>query len=274
MKLKAVVDSLDGIDAKYHELYVQQEDGSYRLDVDGVAEHPDVTALKNAHERSKARVRELVGENTTLKAKVEDLPDDFDADLYARAVEHGVGNGQGGGKLPNEAEVRREAAEAQKAKSDKEWGKKLDPLTADRDRLKARVERDERDKALNTALDAAKVTDPAYRAGARALLATAVKVVETDGQYEALATDPDLGDIPVAEYVKTWAGTDQGKAFVGAPNSAGGGANGGGQGDNVPDSTNNPWKAKTFNATEQARLRRENPGLAQRLAAEAGVKLR
>ena len=34
----------------------------------------------------------------------------------------------------------------------------------------------------------------------------------------------------------------------------------------------NPWKQETFNLTQQAKILRENPALAARLKAEAGVK--
>jgi len=34
----------------------------------------------------------------------------------------------------------------------------------------------------------------------------------------------------------------------------------------------NPWKKDTFNLTQQAKILRENPALAARLKAEAGVK--
>jgi len=52
MALKATVKTLDEVDAKYHDLYVKNEDGTFRLDAEGVE---DVGALKNAL----AREREL-----------------------------------------------------------------------------------------------------------------------------------------------------------------------------------------------------------------------
>lgn len=273
MKLKAVIDSLDEVDAKYQDLYVAFDDAGnerYKLDIDGVPNHPEAQALKNAHERTKGRVRELTTEVASLKDKVEQLPDDFDPDLYERAVTEGVGGS--GGKIKNEDEIRREAAEAATARSDAKWKKELDKSNGLAGRLKARVERDEKNKALDAALDAEGVTDPAYKKAARAMLAASVKVVEHDDDYEALATDPDLGDIPVAEYVKTWAQTEDGKAFVGARKSAGGGANGSDQSENPRTTTSkNPWKSDSFNMTQQMLMKKENPTLAEKLMREAGV---
>jgi hypothetical protein len=274
MKLKAVVDSLDGVDEKYRDCYVAFQDGDdekFRLDVEGLQSHPDALALKNALERQKGRVRELNTELTTVKATIEDLPEDFDIDLYNRAVTEGVG---GGGKIKNEDEVRREAADAATAKADLKWKKDNDKLVVERDRLKARVENTEKRSVLDAALDEAKVTDPAYRKAARALL-LADMVVHYDGDnIEVLAKDPDMGDIPVAEHVKSWAATDEGKAFIGARDSAGGGANGNPRDGNPPTSDTNPWKTATQNFTEQARLRREEPARADKLMREAGVAVR
>ena len=39
-----------------------------------------------------------------------------------------------------------------------------------------------------------------------------------------------VGDKPLAEFVKAWAVSDEGKAFVDAPGNSGGGAHGGGSG--------------------------------------------
>lgn len=68
-------------------------------------------------------------------------------------------------------------------------------------------------------------------------------------------------DEQIAELKKT-----DGYLFAAAP-AGGGGANppgGGGTGQK------NPWKAETFNLTEQGRILRENPALARSLIVEAG----
>lgn len=48
-----------------------------------------------------------------------------------------------------------------------------------------------------------------------------------------------------------------------------------GSGTNPPNTggMQNPWKKETFNLTMQAKILKENPALAQRLMAEAGVKI-
>lgn len=44
MALKAIVDTLDGIDEQFHGLYVEQ-DGKFRLQIDGIEAHPAVAGL-------------------------------------------------------------------------------------------------------------------------------------------------------------------------------------------------------------------------------------
>jgi len=268
--LKAFVKSLDDVEEQYRDLYVASGDG-FALQVEGIRQHPEVTGLATSLERQKTRYTTLNTELTTLKERTADVPENFDADLYERAVANGVAGP--GGKLPNEDEVRRESAEAATRRAEAGFAKERDKLTDKVGRLTTRVERDTRNSALNAALDAVKVTDPAYRAGAAAILSGSIKVIEDDnGDFVAVAHDKDLGDIPVAEHVKAWAGTDQGKAYVGARESEGGGANGSGSGGNGDVSSKNPWaKGDSFNVTAQAQLRRENPTLAAKFQREAGV---
>lgn len=75
-----------------------------------------------------------------------------------------------------------------------------------------------RDGALTEALAKANVTDPAYLKAAKALLANGLQVV--DGVVKA-------GDKALGDHITEWAGSDEGKRFVTAPDSNGGGSQGG-----------------------------------------------
>lgn len=66
------------------------------------------------------------------------------------------------------------------------------------------------------------VTDPAYQKAAVAMLRSGVQVV-ADGENRVAK----YGDKPLADYVKEWSASDEGKRFVAAPNNSGGNANGG-----------------------------------------------
>jgi hypothetical protein len=275
MKLKAVVDSLESVDEKFRELYTEFDAGEgnmkFRLNVDGLPEHPDAKALKNAHDRTKQRVKDLQAELDEAKEKAEQLPEDFDADLYERAVTEGVG----GGKEPKDAEqIRKEAADAATKRAEEKAAKEIDKLSVRAETAETRLHNMIKRQAIDEALEENNITDPALRKGARALLLPLIEVHEDEGELVALAKDPSVGDtIPVAEHVKAWAQTDEGKAYVSARESAGGGASGGGKGGTgTPGSTDNPWKkGDSFNVTRQAQLRREDPERAAQLMREAGV---
>ena len=78
------------------------------------------------------------------------------------------------------------------------------------------------DTGLSTALLEAGVKKASYLKAAKAMLAGQV-VLTAEGENRIAK----VGDKPLAEFVKTWAATDEGKAFVDAPGNAGGGAAGG-----------------------------------------------
>ncbi|MHB1371989.1 MAG: hypothetical protein ACYCW7_17580, partial [Pseudomonadaceae bacterium] len=89
----------------------------------------------------------------------------------------------------------------------------------------------EKDGALQKHLIDAGLTDALAKAGVQPAMMDAVKALHQskasinakDGAYEAL-----IDGKPLAEFVTTWAQSDQGKHFVAAPANSGGGAHGGG----------------------------------------------
>lgn len=88
----------------------------------------------------------------------------------------------------------------------------------------------EKDSALTTYLVDSQLTDSLAKAGVlpqfmdatKALLKSQATIKADNGQYQAL-----IGDKPIAEAIKEWASSDNGKHYVKAPDNGGGGANGG-----------------------------------------------
>lgn len=88
----------------------------------------------------------------------------------------------------------------------------------------------EKDGALTKHLINAGLTDALVKAGIKPEMLDAVKALHQnkasinakDGAYEAL-----IDGKPLAEFVTTWAQSDQGKHFVTAPQNGGGGSQGG-----------------------------------------------
>jgi len=85
------------------------------------------------------------------------------------------------------------------------------------------------DNGLSQALLEAGVKKASYLKAAKAMLAGQV-ILKAEGENRIAK----VGDKPLAEFVKEWAATDEGKAFVDAPGNAGGGA-GGGAGSDIGD---------------------------------------
>lgn len=119
------------------------------------------------------------------------------------------------------------------------------------------------DRGMDEALDGAKV-NPALKKAALALLKVEHSVeLSEDGKAS-------IDGKTLADFVAGWAKSDTGKAFI-TNGSSGGGAGGGGGGGG--DGGANPFKpGATFNLTAQGKMVRENPELAKRMKAEAGVR--
>jgi hypothetical protein len=93
----------------------------------------------------------------------------------------------------------------------------------------------------------------------------AVKLVEEDGEFKA-QVETDMGPMPLSNYVKDWAGGDEGKIYVKKP--TGGDATGG----NGQKFTDNPFDPKNPNLTKQQELIAANDAKARQMAQAAGVK--
>lgn len=111
-----------------------------------------------------------------------------------------------------------------------------------------------KDAALTEALTKAGVT-PALLKAAKALHGSSLQVVDDNGNRVVKAGDKALGD-----FITEWAGSDEGKHFVAAGDSNGGGAHGArgtspNPGDKQPDVTDKAARAARYaerlaNATE------------------------
>lgn len=153
MALKTILDGLENVpeDGRIHEV-----DGKFVLDIDGIDAHPAVVNLTTAHERTKADKKRLGDENTPLKARVEGLPDDFDADAYEEL------KSQAEGKAPKKTDEQVAQVRQQLEKMHNIELAKKDECIAT---LEGAVTKATIDDGLSKALDEAGV-DPAFKPGA------------------------------------------------------------------------------------------------------------
>lgn len=206
MALKAFVDSLDGIDESLHEHYTEK-DGGFYLALDDFGKHPGAVTLKTTLNKVNKDKETLAAKVTELEGKVEGLPEDFDPDEWTR-----LKAGEGG--KPDEAiqalkDQHARAVETLKAKHAKDLADK-DSLLGERDNY---IDRTLIDGGLKDALLDVGV-NPDLLDGALASLRGNVKVQKADDGNRSAIVETDLGDVPVTDFVKEWAGS-KGKAYLG-----------------------------------------------------------
>ncbi len=224
--LKSVLETLEGVDDAVKPFYAEA-DGKFYLQVDGVNEHPDVVSLKNAYERVKADKAAAIEERDAFKAKVQELPKDFDAEKWAKLKD---------GK-PDEAALVQLRQELEGERDD--WKSKYE--TAQESARKNALDRD-----LSDALASSGVTEPAYLKAARNMLAEGVQVGDDGKPY----VETDMGPMALADHVKRWA-AGEGKPFVTPPSGGNAKGNQGGQ--------TAPANPEAMGAQERAALLKDDP---------------
>ena len=243
MPLPAVIEALDTVDASHHDLYTETDTGQFVLDIEGdIAGHPAVAPLENAFRKEQDKRKRQGRELDALKEKLS-----ADAD----------GAGTAAGDKPLAAATRRrlEAAHRQD----------LEAATSQAEKYRAALESTLVEAALTNALVEANIAGPFMKA-AKAMHRANLTVVEAEGVFSVAAGDVDHPQTP-DEFIAAWAESEEGRAFIAAPRNGGGAANGSGAGGSHEP---NPWRDETFNRTEQARIARDDPALAKRLARAAG----
>ena len=256
MSLKYKVKSKDEVAPEFLNLYVEK-DGVFLLDVEGVAD--------------KSKLDEFRNSNVTLLKQVEEMKTRFDG-IDPEEVR----------KLTEE---KRKLEEAQQLKTGEvervvesrlktahtAWEKQLAGVTQERDSLNARLTSIQIDQAVvgeatKRGLRASAIPDITARARNTFRLVNGVpQAFEADGQTARVGKD-GLTPLSLAE----WIDAQVSEAPHLFESNAGGGAAGNGSGGVGRGSAKNPFrKGAEWNVTEQMRLLKTDPALAQRLKAAA-----
>lgn len=207
MALKAFVESLDGIDESLHEHYTEK-DGGFYLALDDFGKHPGAVTLKTTLNRVNKDKEMLAAKVAEYEEKVKDLPEDFDPDEWAR-----LKAGEGG--KPDEAiqalkDQHARAIEALKAKYSKDLAER-EAAVAERDRF---IDTTIRNDELRRALREVGVDMDQHEEVLLDHLGKQVKMQRTDDGKRVALVETDLGEVPVSDFIKEWAGT-KGKAYLG-----------------------------------------------------------
>jgi hypothetical protein len=255
--LKAVLDSLDSIDASLHDHYTEK-DGKFYLQIEGIKDHPDTQALRGALERVRQEKKDLITAHDADKLRLEGLPDDFDASAYEAMKALADGK-----EPPKSDEQVTRVREQLERKHQAELGKKDERIAV----LERQIGKVTIDDGLSKAMDEANV-DPKHKAKLLPYLKAigAIKLEETEGEFKAVV-ETDMGPVALGRFVTDWAGSDDGKDYVTKPSGPGGNGNNGRGG----TAEVNPWAKDTFNLTKQGEIARTDPAKAQRFKAAAGA---
>jgi hypothetical protein len=261
--LKAVLENLDSVDAAFHDLYAEK-DGKFILQIDGIRDHPDTVALRNALDRVRKEKSDVKVELDGVKTRLVGLPEEFDAAAYDALKAQADAAGD---KTPDERIARNN--EAWQAKLDAQLAKSRDSdaaLKKENLELRAGRERDAIDRNLAAAMAEANI-DPAHRETLTPYLRTKgkIKVVE-EGGVQTVLVDSDMGEVPLSKFVSDWAGSDAGKPYVRKPT----GLDTNGSDQRRIDG--NPFSAQNWNKTEQGRMLKTDRGKAERFAKAAGFR--
>ena len=249
MGLKAIYSAADDIPAEVKDFYAESADGRFVLDIEDVDAHPKVRGVITANKENARKAQERQAKIEELEARVGALPEDFDADEWARLKS---------GSKPDEQvqtlkEQHQRALEAIKAKAKAD----LDALTSQLGERDQFIDRTTRDQALATALDDAGF-DPAHKPMLAKYLADQIKVRrEDDGRRVAFA-ETDLGELAPVDFVKDFA-AKQGKAYLAKATGPG-----------APGSQHTRGGAKTMARADFERL---DPASQQRAVVTDGITI-
>ena len=255
MALKFKYQTREEIPAEHAALYAERE-GSWQLDVDGVAD--------------KAKLEEFRNTNVTLLKQIEEQNKRFEG-IDPDEVRKLAAEKQ---RLEEERQLR--AGEVDKVvesrikglKSD--WEKQVSALTSEREALTRQLTSIQIDQGVITAatkrgLRPTAITDITARARQIFRLeGGAPRALESDGQTVRCGRD---GVTPLT--LEEWVDMQVSEAPHLFEAHAGGGAAGNGPGGAVGGnrSVKNPFRKESWNITEQMRLTKTDPALAARLAA-------
>lgn len=272
ISLRTILENLDDIPDNMHELYTEK-DGKFILNLEGVDEHPAVTALKNALERQKQANRKINDDFKAAKEKLAKIPEDFDPDEFLRiktTLEEYEANPDkrkdGDAKAAQEAVAARKMLEQKMANMEKA---NTDAINKFKKQLEVKdgfISQLLIDEGLTKALVEVGVGKEFLKA-AKALLREDVKVVDEDGSYKAIV-ETDTGPLDISRYVSDWVASDEGKVFI--PPAKGSDAGPGKTGPKLNLGEKNPWAKETWNLTLQGKMLREDRMKADKLAKAAG----
>ena len=239
-----------------HQPFYAERDGAWVLDADGAADKTKLDEFRNTNVA-------LMRERDELKTRFEGIDPDEVRKLAQEKKHLEEQQRLKAGEFDKVLEARLKTAKV-------EWDKQLSAVTSERDALNARLVTIQIDQAVVTeatkrGLRSTALPDITARARTTFKLVNGVpQAFDADSQTARVGKD-GVTPMTLAEWLDTQV-SDAPHLFE---SNAGGGAAGNGSGGVGNKSVKNPFRKETWNLTEQMRLQKTDPQLAQRLKAAA-----
>lgn len=186
------------------EAFYEEKDGAFHLKVEGAIPETFSSPLKKALDDERKLRRDAEAKAKTLNDKFGLLPEDFDINEFNRLKDSDPSK-----------ELDSKLAE-QRDRINKQWETRLadkDKALSEKDGL---IQKHVKDSALSKAIAEVNIG----KAFVPAVAAMFKEQITLEGENVLLK------DRPVAEFMKEWAASEEGKAFVSATVNSGGGAEG------------------------------------------------
>lgn len=229
-KLKAVLDSLEGIPEAFHELYSKSGD-SFVLQIEDHNSHPAVQGLVSTVEKQKRELGQLKPAARSWQ-ELQELAGEEGEALTPQGVHDALqaGGGDKDGDVQQRiAEGLRKGVEAAEAK----FNRQLEKITGERDTAMTALRGSTVDAGLDRAIAKVGVVDK-YRPAVRAMLKElGPEMVQEDGSFRGVfRKDPDgiPRDVSIDEYVEAWATSDAAAPYMPAKGGGSGAHEPGGGG--------------------------------------------
>lgn len=256
MALKAIIEDIDSVDEGVRDHYVEK-DGKWVLQIEGVRDHPDTQALRRALDRVRQEKTDLQTEHEAAVARLDGLPDDFDADAYEAL--RAQADGKDPPKTDDQVVKVREQLERKHADV---LGKK----DAEIAKLRGAIEKATIEDGLSRAMDEANI-DPRHKKKLAPYLRSLgkIKLLDEDGAFSA-EVETDMGPVSLSKFVSDWAGSDDGKEYVGKPTGLDS------RGSDGRRIEGNPFAKANWSKTEQGRMMTADRAKAERMAKAVGFR--
>jgi hypothetical protein len=263
MKLKQILDSLDGVDDAFHVLYTEKEGKFVLTGVEGMVSQADLKKVKDEAGRYRLEMKDLQKKYAAL----EDLGDA--EEIQAKLDRIDELEAAASGKI-DEAKIN-EMVEA-RIKT------RVAPLERERDKLKKELDEGmsaittykekDRKRAIHDHVRSAAVKSKIIDTAVEDVLLHAERIF--DVTEDGTVTTKDGVGVTPGLMPDVWLTDMQQSRPHWWPASSGGGAKGSGTGGNFSD---NPFSAQGWNLTKQGELIRADRAKAEQMAHAAGTKI-